>query len=418
VAFAAETREPVAQLALRYSINLLAVDPALSAPGSCDEEYVVDINADSIPEGKRPRGGNSRALPGAHSLAFGSGTTGRPKGLIISTAGTEHLIDLFAAAFGIQSGDRFLTFLPFSNYQQRMTYYFCLQHGVDFVYSPHSHLFVSLREHKPTFTIAPPLFYESVHNVALSLSGGKADSQTASRLQAMLGGNIRFLVTGMAPIKRRTLDFFWNGSVPLYEAFGITEAGMVAWNKPGGVKVGTVGRPAETGTVSLSDEGEVVITRASLLSLGYFDAPEEDARATFVGSNSVATGDIARFDDEGFLVITGRKKDAIVARSGEKFHPEPIEALLQGHTAVKTAVVASCCDDGPGTTAILVVAQIDQDSTDPIRHHIDAINAQLPAYQQVRNVIFTQREFNTENGLRTANLKLNRNAIRTEFLQS
>jgi long-chain acyl-CoA synthetase len=417
VAMLQESRVSPAEIADGLGLALMAVDPCLVSPEALTASDVVDVNAAALPQTKRVRGRPlPEEIPGTYSLAFSSGTTGRTKGLIISAAGTEHLIDLYANAFGGRPGDRFITFLPFSNYQQRMTYYFCLEHGIDFVYTPYVQLFASFRAHKPTFTISPPLFYESVHNIGLSLSGGGKDlAATAACLKTLLGGNIRYLVTGMAPIKKRTLELFWSCDLPLYEAFGITEAGMVAWNKPGAVKVGTVGRPAEAGSVRLTDEGEVVITRDALLSLGYFDASEEDSRNTFVARRSVATGDIAKFDEEGFVVITGRKKDAILARSGEKFHPEPIEALIQRHPGVKAAVITDC-DSRPGTTAIVVVAKTDDQSAAQIREHIDLMNADLPACQQVRDVIFTEKEFGIENGLRTRNLKLDRKAIRAAFI--
>ncbi|MEJ0034884.1 MAG: hypothetical protein WDO68_02145 [Gammaproteobacteria bacterium] len=190
---------------------------------------------------------------------------------------------------------------------------------------------------------------------------------------------------------------------------------MVAWNKPGSLKVGTVGRPAEPGTVSLAPDGEAIVTRTALLSHGYFEAPEEDSRATFIGPHSVATGDIARFDEQGFLTITGRKKDAIIARSGEKFHPEPIEALIQDHARIKAALVTSS-DRNSGMTAILVVARRDDETTTDIRRHIERVNSGLPACQRVTELVFTEQDFTVDNGLRTKNLKLNRNAIRAALL--
>ena len=415
VAFMQQGADTIEQLIERYSLHLMAVAPTCVTTGALDLDYVVDSDSAVFPDGKRllTRAAPAHA-PDTHSLVFSSGTSGRTKGLIISRPGTERLINLYADAFGVRDDDRFLTFLPFFNYQQRMTYYFCLHHGIDFVYTPYTHLFGALAAHQPTFIIAPPLFYESVQSVAQTL-GGADSTAVASRLAALLGGRIRYLITGMAPIKRQTLDFFWKCALPLYEAFGITEAGMVAWNKPGQVKVGTVGKPAETGSVSLTAEGEVVVTRDALLSLGYFEASDEDTRSTFVAEGSVATGDIAQFDAEGFLTIVGRKKDAIISRSGDKFHPEPIESLIQRDPRVKAAVVTSY-DGVPGTTAIIAIANpADGVATRQIGLWIDELNLRLPAYQQVKEVLFTQEDFSIDNGLRTKNLKLDRRAIHAAF---
>jgi long-chain acyl-CoA synthetase len=418
VAFIEQGSAPLEQLIDHYGLHLMAVAPDCTTDAALALPCVLDMSSPVFAEDKRSLTHDAPARsPDTHSLVFSSGTTGKTKGLIISRQGTERLVNLYADAFGIHPGERFLTFLPFFNYQQRMTYYFCLHQGIDFVSTPYPQLFGALSAHQPTFIIAPPLFYESVQNIAQTL-GGADSSAVAGRLSALLGGRIRYLVTGMAPIKKQTLEFFWNCGLPLYEAFGITEAGMVAWNKPGRVKAGTVGQPAEPGSVTLTDEGEVIVTRDALLSLGYFEASDEDRRATFVAPGAVATGDIASFDADGFLTIVGRKKDAIVTRSGEKFHPEPIEALIQRDSRVKVAVVTSY-DGIPGTTAIIAVANADDvDSTQQIRQQIDEINARLPACQQVREIRFTQREFSVENGLRTKNLKLDRRAIHAAFLRS
>lgn len=418
VAFIEQGPDPIERLIDRYDLHLLAVAPECMSGAALDLPCVVDMGSPDFPEGKRALTHVPPAhSPDTHSLVFSSGTTGRIKGLIISRKGTERLVNLYADAFGIHPDERFLTFLPFFNYQQRMSYYFCLHHGIDFVSTPYTQLFAALPAHKPSFIIAPPLFYESVQHIAQTL-GGTDSSAAASRLSALLGGRIRYLVTGMAPIKTKTLEFFWKCGLPLYEAFGITEAGMVAWNKPGLVKAGTVGKPAEPGSVSLTDEGEVIVTRDALLSLGYFEASDEDTRATFVAAGAVATGDIARFDADGFLTIVGRKKDAIITRSGEKFHPEPIEALIQRDPRVKVAVVTSY-DGVPGTTAIIAVANAnDVDTTRQISRQIEEINTRLPAYQQVREIRFTQQEFSVDNGLRTKNLKLDRRAIHAAFVKS
>ncbi len=406
----------------RLSLSLVAASPALLSQAESDMPEVVDVNVSAFPAKHAvQRHPPVPDDPRTHSLAFSSGTTGKTKGLIISGPGTERLLNLYEAAFGVQAGDRFLTFLPFANYQQRMAYYFCLYHGTDFVYVPYQRLFPGLKQYRPTYVIAPPVFYEAMQNMTeAGVPAGSDDAvrheRLAARLKDLLGGNIRYLITGMAPIKRQTLSFFWEHGVSLYEAFGITEAGMVCWNKPGYVKLGSVGRPAEAGSVNLSPDGEVIITRDALLSLGYFDSSAEDARATFVGPNSVATGDIAQLDSDGFVTIVGRKKDAIITKSGEKFHPEAIEMQIQEEPNVKAAVVLGG-EPLSGIGALVVVAdKNDITVTGRIRKRINEINATLQQFQRVRQVVFTENEFTVENGMRTRNLKLNRRAILQGFM--
>jgi long-subunit acyl-CoA synthetase (AMP-forming) len=413
------------ELIERYRLTLLAIEPSWRPVPACRDDRLqrlVDLDPTFTAPLPRPREAVDAVpaddRPGTHSLVFSSGTTGKTKGLVISAAGTEHLLDLYHDAFGVAPGERFLTFLPFANYQQRMVYYFCLWHGVDFVSVPFPQLFAGLKKHRPTFTIAPPILYESLHTLArASVGPQRANDPDALRakLHELLGGRVRYLITGMAPIRRATLDFFWTHGLALYEAFGITEAGMVAWNKPGAVRVGTVGRPAEAGSVTLSDEGEVIVTRPDLLSFGYFESSEEDAANTFRGPHAVATGDIAAFDGDGYLTVIGRKKDAIITRNGEKFHPEPIEHAIHGDPRVGVAVVLP--SDRAGLAAVISTRHhADPAAVAALRAHVDVVNATLPAQQQVRHLVFTERDFTVENGLRTRNLKLNRRAIAAAFL--
>jgi long-chain acyl-CoA synthetase len=414
-----QSKEKLRDVIDRYRLRLLGVHPAWLTDRREEAGDVVALDGLLLIDGK-PLAKMEAADPaGAHSLAFSSGTTGKIKGLIIGTAGTEKLLDLYFDAFGVEPGERFLTFLPFANFQQRAAYYFCLYHGVDFVSVASPQLFAAIKKHKPTYTIAPPIFYETLHNMAQAgvPKATVSRERTSARLRELTGGRIRYMITGMAPIRRNTLDFFWENGIALYEAFGVTEAGMVTWNKPNAVKVGTVGKPAEPGSVHLSPDGEVIVTRDALWSLGYFQGSEEDQKATFLSPRSVTTGDIAEFDSDGFLSIVGRKKDAIITRSGEKFHPEPIESSIQDDPRVKAAVVLGG-DKLAGITAIISVDRsADAAVQDDLRTHVNRVNRCLPASQQVKRVIFTTTEFGVDNGLRTKNLKLNRTAIYAAFAE-
>lgn len=411
--------QPLDELVDAHALTLLAVDAAWLGEHAAHGERVVDIDP-GVPSSEaawvEPVVHDHDDI--VHSLVFSSGTTGKTKGLIISRPGTEKLLTLYHEAFGVAPGERFLTFLPLANYQQRMIYYFCLYHRVDFVSVPFALLFAGLKEHAPTFVIAPPVLYETLQSLTRASVGAAASADPGAlsrRLNEITGGRIRYMITGMAPIKRAALDFFWDCGIALYEAFGITEAGMVAWNKPGALRVGTVGKPAEPGSVSLTDEGEVIITRDHLLSIGYFESSDEDAQSTFIGQNSVATGDIGAFDDDGFLRVIGRKKDAIITRNGEKFHPEPIELQIHRDARVGVAVVLPC--ERAGLSAVISTKHHgDPEAVQALRAHVAAVNQALSAQQQVRHLVFTDRDFTVENGFRTRNLKLNRKAIAAAFL--
>ncbi len=353
--------------------------------------------------------------PNTHSLVFSSGTSGKLKGLTITSNGTELLLNLYKDAFGVSNNEKILNFLQFSNYQQRMIYYLCLFYGINYVSVSHNILFQSLKMHKPTVVIAPPVFFETLHRMAGIPNPINKTDDDNSRLEELLGGNIRYLITGMAAIKKETLDYFFDLNIPLYEAYGITEAGMVAWNKPGKYKLGTVGQPAQSNSVYLNEENEVIVKRDALLSSGYFEASEHDINNTFIGSNEIATGDIAVFDDNGFLKIIGRKKDAIITKGGDKFHPESIERLIQEETNIDLVIVIPRTNMA-GVASILFTSEenfIYYKST--IKESINKINKSLPAFKKIKKIIFSNVEPSVDNELRTKNMKLNRKRIEGYF---
>lgn len=347
-----------------------------------------------------------------HSMVFSSGTTGHLKGLTISDMGTENLVTLFENAFGFQNDDKHLIFLPFSGYQQRMVYYGCLYYGAGIAVVPYLRLFHELRNRKPSFVIAPPMFFETIQK----LTKRPTKEATVKAIATILGGNIRAMITGMAAIKRDTLDYFWDHDISLFEAYGITEAGMVAWNKPALHKVGTLGHVAEPNTVELGEGNEIIICRDKPLSLGYFEASEDDSRHTFPEKNRVATGDIGAFDDDGFLSIVGRKKDIIVTKTGEKFHPEPIEVMLNNCRYIDTGVVLG--GDGiPGVVAMLNLTEKGDEVDAVVKQHIDQLNKHLSDYQKITKTVVVDKAFTLENGFRTQNLKLHRKSIRQYYEQ-
>ncbi|MGW0584221.1 AMP-binding protein, partial [Streptomyces sp. NPDC002920] len=223
------------------------------------------VRPDGVPApGSVPETAEVTDRPDLHSLVYSSGTSGRLKGLEISAAGTAYVINRFIDAFDVTGADRHLVFLPLANYQQRLSLYCCLWLGADLVLAPYQRVFQAVRQERPTFLIGPPVFYDT----ALQLYLG---SGTDGTLHDFLGGRIRFLITGMAPIRRETLQGYWSRDVRLLEAYGLTETGMIAWNTEHAVRLGTVGRLIDPEAVTVLDDGEVVIDRPAPLSLGYFE---------------------------------------------------------------------------------------------------------------------------------------------------
>lgn len=341
-----------------------------------------------------------------HSLVYSSGTSGTLKGLNISRSGTEYVIGRFIDAFGITAEDRHLIFLPLSNYQQRLSVYCCLWTGSDLVLAPYQRVFAALKSERPTYLIAPPVFYDTT----LQLFGrtGKGGS-----LGDFLGGRIRFAITGMAPIRRETLDRFWGGGVALLEAYGLTECGMIAWNTPDVHRPGTVGTLIDPEAMTFLDDGELLIRRQAPLSLGYFEAGAGDTEV-FGTDGTIATGDFGRLDDDGFLTLIGRKKDVIALGNGRKVHPMEIEAEFAGVDGIAEIIVVPTPQSNRLGAIITPLRPGDQDVERALRQRVEEVNQGLDAHRRVASVVFAQTSLRSDPQFMTANMKLSRR-LATEF---
>lgn len=348
-----------------------------------------------------------------HSLVYSSGTSGRLKGLRVSRAGTEYVIRRFIECFPIGANDRHLIFLPLANYQQRLSVYCCLWAGADLVLAPYQRVFGALAAERPTFVIGPPVFYDAALQLCGKTGGGHS-------LGEFLGGRIRFMITGMAPIRQATLDAYWAAGVRLLEAYGMTESGMIAWNTEavGTHRPGTVGRLIDPESVEFLPDGELLIRRAAPLSRGYFEGEDEGpqtAQRTFQEDGSIRTGDYGRLDEDGFLTLVGRKKDLIALGSGRKVHPTEIEALFAEVPEVEELVVVPA---GQGTRlgAIVTPRQPgDEAARSAIRAGIRRVNQGLEPFQRIASVVFAEQPLRSDPRFLTANLKLSRQAAAAFF---
>lgn len=338
-----------------------------------------------------------------HSIVYSSGTTGREKVLMISRSGAAAALNWFNPTFRIGPGDRHIVFLPLSGYQQRQQIYACLETGVDVILCGYQRIMHAIRAHKPTFLIAPPALYENVLSVAMPGVAG-------AELPDMMGGAIRFMVTGMAPIRRRVMDAFWAAGLTLLEGYGLTECGIIACNTPDRIKVGTVGPPIDPGALSFSDEGEIIVKQVHPLSLGYL-GDEELNRTIYRDDGAVMTGDVGHLDADGFMILDGRVKDMIVLPSGKKLHPGDIENLLVQIPGIEDAVAV---DNGGGVTAVL---RNGGEMTDKlVREALRRMDSPIDAAGAVSQIIFSDLALNGNPMFSTANMKLNRRKVAEHFL--
>lgn len=397
----------VAAIGQKQSIALWVCEKLETVPGISNKVSLADtLNAEVFPVDRHAVPVIDRDL---YSRVYSSGSSGYLKGLNISRRGTELLVADFISAFNLNGADSHLIFLPLSNYQQRLSVYGCLWSGASFKVIRHTSVFQDIGRYKPSFIIAPPAIYENVYN----LHGRAADAK--EKLAAFLGGNMRFMITGMAPIRFDVLKAFNDLGFALLEAYGVTETGVIAWNTKENQRIGSVGRPIHPDHLDFTDDSEVIIRRPFPLSTGYFDSTESDSATTFHADGSIATGDIGTLDADGYLTLNGRKKEIIVTSSGAKFHPEELERSLSSLDGVNHCIVQISKNDGRLVAVLFISAQGDSEVASSIDSGVQAVNASLPDYKRIHRCVLTEAVPSIDNGMLTRNLKYDRNGTYRHF---
>ena len=312
------------------------------------------------------------------TLIYTSGTTGRPKGVMLTqdnlawTAG--HACDMVCAT----EKERVLSYLPLSHIAEQMfTIHIAAVVGYP-VYFAESldKLLSNLLEVKPTMFFGVPRVWEKFHagvleklsenhgakakiaeramavgrQVTERWAGGLGAAGTAvaqyklfdklvySKVKDGLGlGEARVCVSGAAPIAPEVLEFFAGVGLPIYEVYGQSEdSGPTTFNLPGRTKFGTVGPPFPGVEVKINSDGEILVRGRNVFA-GYFKDPEATAETLHDGW--LHTGDLGEFDADGFLTITGRKKDIIITAGGKNIAPKTLEGGIRSHPLVAEAVV-------------------------------------------------------------------------------
>ncbi len=325
------------------------------------------------------------------TLVYTSGTTGRPKGCKISHSNfiaelgpaVKILDDLFDTA-----GASTLLFLPLAHVFARIIQVGCVMKLVKVGHSSDvKNLVADLGEFKPTFILSVPRVFEKVFNSASQKahSEGKgkifdaaADTAIAysqaqdkggasfglkakhalfdrlvySKLRTVLGGKVDYAVSGGAPLGQRLGHFFRGIGVPVLEGYGLTETtAAVAVNLPDDIRIGTVGRPLPGVTVGVADDGELLFKGGQVMQ-GYWK--NDDATAAAIDADGwFHTGDLGEFDVDGFIRITGRKKEILVTAAGKNVAPAVLEDQIRLHPLVSQCMVVG--DGKPFIAALITI---------------------------------------------------------------
>lgn len=408
------------------------------------------------------------------TIVYTSGSTGRPKGAMLSNRNFTHIV---FAGYDVLNDmlckpNRLLLFLPLAHCFARYIQYVAIgAHGV-IGYVPNAkHLLADLRSFKPTYLLGVPRVFEKVYNAASQKAGagikgrifakavkhfiqwsrdnveGKTHSLAArmnhamymktvgSSIRSALGPNLSWLACGGAPMDADLAHFF-NGldGITFIQGYGMTEtAAPCVVNFEHANQVGSVGRPGPGIAIRLADDDEVLIKGPNVF-MGYFNKPELTAEV-IDEDGWLHSGDLGSIDDEGFLSITGRKKDIIITAGGKNISPAPMEGIIAQCPLVSHAVVV-----GDGKPFVSALIELDPDMVrswlknkgmdvnltmseiatneavrSVIQQFIDQANSTVSRAESVRKFVILQDEFTQDAGTLTPSMKIVRPKILARY---
>jgi len=401
------------------------------------------------------------------TFIYTSGTTGPPKGCIISHGNYRAMLDMVNTTSVIEPEDLAYLYLPLAHSFALLIQFGSFDLGTTIAYWERDPLKIlpNLGELHPTYFPSVPRIFEKIYTAATSgmekeggikkaifdwsIKVGKkmrateragrkpgfllrkqyefADKQVLSKIRGLFGGRIRLAVSGAAPISPEILSFFDAAGVLVLEGWGMTETSTAATvSTPEEFKVGTIGKPFPGCEVKIADDGEILVKGPNVFQ-GYYKN-EEATRETIV-DGWLHTGDIGEFDGDGFLKITGRKKDIIITAGGKNITPANLENEIKQHPLVSQCVVVG--DRKPYLVALVTLdpedavayakehglpedpAELAKDATvlKAIEAHVETINQKFARVEQVKKVAILPRDLSQETGELTPTLKVKRAVV-------
>ena len=401
------------------------------------------------------------------TFIYTSGTTGPPKGCVISHGNYRAMLDMVNETSVIENEDVTYLYLPLAHSFALLIQLGSFDLGATIAYWERDPLKImpNLAELKPTYFPSVPRIFEKIYTMATSAmekegglkkaifdwaikTGGKmrdteragrkpgfllrkqyefADKKVLSKIRGLFGGQLRLAVSGAAPINPDILRFFDAAGVLVLEGWGMTETSTAATiSSPDDFKIGTIGKPFPGCEVRIAEDGEILVKGPNVFQ-GYHKN-DEATRETIV-DGWLHTGDLGEVDSDGFIKITGRKKDIIITAGGKNITPANLEAEIKQHPLVSQCVVVG--DRRPYLVALVTLdpeeaaayAQEnglqetpEQLSANPdvkasIMAHVDQINQKFARVEQVKKIAILPEDLSQENGELTPTLKVKRAVV-------
>jgi long-chain acyl-CoA synthetase len=406
----------------------------------------------------------------AASIIYTSGTTGIPKGVVLSHGNFVSNAKALDAVTEFTDKDTILSFLPLSHVLERMTTFSFLYKGATIAYAESIETVAeNLLEVRPTIMISVPRLFDKIYAKVMdnvltqsplkrkiffwALKVGKkygarkirhrgipwglgvrrrlAAKLVFSKIVEKTGGRVHFFVSGGAPLSSDVAEFFYAIGITILEGYGLTETSPVlTCNTFDKMKFGTVGTPVPGVEIQIAKDGEILAKGPNVMK-GYYKKDQETLEA-FEGG-WFHTGDIGHFDEEGFLVITDRKKDLIVTAGGKNVAPQPIENLLKTNSYIQNAVVVG---GGRKFISALIVPNFERieayarTSGIPFASRKDLVEREeivnfmlaevnrttphLASYERIKKVVLLDRDFDVDSEL-TPSLKVKRHIVEKTF---
>jgi len=405
------------------------------------------------------------------TFIYTSGTTGPPKGCVISHGNYRSMLDMVLEVGVLGDDEVTYLYLPLAHSFALLIQFGTVALGATLAYWQRDPLKIipDLAEVKPTYFPSVPRIFEKIYTAATAAAekaggmkkavfnwaigvgrrmreaerSGKqpgyflrrqyeiADKQVLAKIRNLFGGNVKVAVSGAAPINPEILRFFDAASVLVVEGWGMTETSTAATiATPEDFKFGTVGRPFPGCEIKIADDGEI-LARGPNIFQGYYKNPEATAETLVDGW--LHTGDIGEIDPEGYVKITGRKKDIIITAGGKNITPANLEAEIKQHPLVSQCVVIG--DRRPYLVAVVTLdpeeaekfAQENNLPPDPealasnelvrkaIDEHLDKVNSKFARVEQVKKLAILPHDLSQEGGELTPTMKVKRNVVADKY---